>query len=178
MAKAKFRTAYDHTTEDYVTPSGTKEVVEHREEIDKNGKRHLIKDRVIPWYDKIQASAESCEIQTILRRASEGDFNALNAVQGNYIDITGAPASLAEAQQFVIRAKQEFEKLPKDIKAKFDNNAEIYVAQYGTDSWTDAMGIKAEAIAKEEAEVHQKKVVENMEKAFENLAEKGAVKNE
>lgn len=175
----KFRVAYEnYTNENLSTPSGDKIQYEHREEIDKNGKRKLIKDVAINIYDKIQASREQCEIETILRKATEGDMSVLSMVNGNYIDVTDAPSSLAEAQQFVIRAKTEFDSLPEETKKKFDNNAEMYVAQYGTKTWEDATGITA----LKEAEAKNKEIEKEMKKmeklAMETIIKKNGAVNE
>ena len=174
----EFRIPYKSYSEEHETPSGEKIVLEHEEIIDLKGKRSLTATREVNIYERIQASRESTEIETILRRATEGDYNALSMVNGNYIDITGAPASLAEAQQFVIHAKNQFDELPKEIRAKFENNAEMYVASYGSDEWQEKTGIKMQ-LEKEAAEAErQAKFNVNMEKAFENLAEQGAMNNE
>ncbi|QCS36210.1 minor capsid protein [Capybara microvirus Cap1_SP_162] len=177
--KIAFRSAYNLRREEQAfTPGGSKIVMEHREEIGLDGKRKLIHDRAVNIYDLIQSSRESCEIENILRRAAEGDYNILNIVNGQYLDVTDAPSSLAEAQKFVIRAKTEFDELPKEIRAKFENNAEIYIAQYGTESWLEATGVnakRAELKAQEEAAKVSK---ENMEKAFQNLAEGRSLTNE
>lgn len=174
-----FKTAFNTQTKTAkATPSGEKIVFEHREDIDSTGRRKLIKDREINIYELIQASAESVEIETILRRAAEGDFSALNVVNGQYIDVVGAPATLAEAQKFVIKAKAEFDELPKEIRAKFENNAEIFVATYGTKDWQDKTGITTK-IEEHKAEIESQKIAEeNMKKAFENIAAKGALTNE
>lgn len=173
----KFKVQYGKY-ENKPTPSGEKIVKEHREEIDKDGKRSLIKDRVVNIYENIQASREQCEIQNILRAAAEGNPNILNVVDSHYLDITGAPSSLAEAQQFVIRAKNEFDQLPKDIRAKFENNAEIYVAKYGTEEWQDATGIKVALEQKAKAEANEKAFKQNMAKAAEKLAADTSIVND
>lgn len=177
MAEAKFRKPHTHYKNE-PAPSGKKIVYEHREEIGKDGKRKLIKDRAVNIYEKIQASKDQCEIENILRRATEGDQNVLNIVNGQYMDITGAPSSLAEAQQFVIRAKNEFEQLPKDIRAKFENNAEIYVAEFGSDTWADKTGLKAKWAEQENAARLDAEFDENLRKAAADLAKKGAIENE
>lgn len=174
----KFRSAYDKGENKYISPSGEKVVYEHREEIDTRGRRRLLKDRAVDVYEKIQASAEQCEITNILRRAAEGDYNALNMVNGQYLDIVGAPASLAEAQQFVINAKNQFEKLPKEVRAKFENNAEMYVANYGSEMWEEATGIKAAKELEKSKKENEKKFKVNLEKAVENLTKEGAIVNE
>lgn len=174
-----FRTPYNNYSDEHTSPSGEKVVLEHEEIIDTKGKRHLNATRKVNIYDRIQASREQTEIDTILRRATEGDYNALNMVNGQYIDVTGAPASLAEAQQFVIHAKNQFDELPKEIRAKFENNAEMYVASYGSEEWQEKTGIKLALEKQKEAEANEARFKVNMEKAFENLAaQEGAVTNE
>lgn len=174
-----FNTAYNTCTRDSLcTPSGEKIITEHREEMDINGRRKLIKDRKINIYERIQSSKDSTDINNILRRAAEGDYNVLNMVSGNYLDIVDAPSSLAEAQHFVIRAKEEFNSLPKEVKAKFENNAEIYVAQYGTKLWQDSIGYtEAKEIEKAKMEA-EKKYKELQEKAFKTIVETGGLRNE
>lgn len=173
----KFKKQFEQY-ENAATPSGEKIVYEHREEIGKDGKRRLIKDKAINLYEYIQSSRESCEIETILRRAREGDPSILNAVNANYLDITDAPSSLAEAQQFVIRTKNEFENLPKEIKFQFDNSAEQYVAQYGTQKWADALGITLKMEEEKKTRTRAAKTQENFEKMVDQIAEKGLMTNE
>ena len=48
-------------------------------------------------------------------------------------------------QNMMIKAEQEFAKLPKEIREKFDNNAEQYIAEYGGDSWGEKLGFKTVA---------------------------------
>lgn len=174
-----FNTAYNTGTENSLcTPSGEKIITEHREEMDINGRRKLVKDRKINIYERIQSSKDSTDINNILRRAAEGDYNVLNMVSGNYLDIVDAPSSLAEAQRFVIKAKAEFDNLPKEVRAKFENNAEIYVAQYGTKLWQDSIGY-TEAKELEEAKKRAEEEYKKLQKtAFETIVENGGLKNE
>ena len=90
-----------------------------------------------------------------------------------------SPASIAEAQQYIIDAKAEFEKLPKDIKAKFEFNAEMYIAELGNDpkSWLEKTGFadeikmnraKAEELAKND---------ENFNKAMQLIASGAVINN-
>lgn len=173
----KFRVAYE-TYENKSTPSGDKIQYEHRENIDKNGKRTLIKDVAINAYDKIQTSREQCEIETILRKATEGDLSVLSMVNGNYLDITDAPNSLAEAQQFVMRSKREFDKLPDETRKKFEYNAEIYVANYGTKMWEDAVGITAAREAEKAAKQAEKDLKKLQKEAMEAMIKQNGAINE
>ena len=155
----------------YHCPSGQKVELRHRPCIHKDGRRELIKDREVPIFDQIQSYKDDCEIENIIRRAIEGDYNALNQRKGNYIDITGVPTSLAQAQQMIIEIKQKFNELPKEIKAQFDYNPEVYVAEFGSDSWAEKTGI-AEAIKKQQAAAERAAQIDAAaEQAILNLAQ-------
>lgn len=181
MSEVKFREQHtvkrNHTR--FYAPTGRKTEMRHRASITKEGIRELIKDKEVAIYDLIQSHREECEIENIIRRAVEGDYDALNAVNGVFEDITNCPASIAEAQQYIIDAKAEFEKLPKDIKAKFEYNAEMYIAELGNDpkSWLEKTGFadeikmnraKAEELAKND---------ENFNKAMQLIASGAVINN-
>lgn len=165
----KFRTLYGEKKK-RKSPTGEKTEMRHRAVIHKNGRRELVRDKEVAIYDLIQANREECEIEHIIRRATEGDYNALNAINGQYADITNMPSSIAEAQQMVINMKNEFEKLPKEVKAKFEYNPEIYVAEFGSESWAEKTGYKAAIEAQKKAAESRIKLDENTAKAMENLA--------
>ena len=163
----------------FYAPTGRKTEMRHRASITKEGVRELIKDKEVAIYDLIQSHREECEIENIIRRAVEGDYNALNAVNGVFEDITNCPASIAEAQQYIIDAKEEFEKLPKDIKAKFEYNAEMYIAELGNDpkSWLEKTGF-AEEIKLNRAKAEElAKNDENFNKAMQLIASGAVINN-
>lgn len=136
-----FRAQFTIDPEHYYAPVGAKIEMRHRGEMKKDGKRELIKDREYPIYEIIQSHREETEIERIVKRALEGDYTALNAMNGVYADISDAPRSLAEAQAMIINAKNEFYDLPIEIREKFNQNAEEYVAEMGSQAWMDKLGI-------------------------------------
>ena len=165
-------------------PTGKKIEMRHRPYMHEDGRRELKWDKPVPIFDQIQQYKEECEIENIIRRAVEGDYNALNQSKGQYMDITSCPQSLAQAQQMIIELKTKFDDLPKEIKAKFDYNAEIYIAEFGSEEWAEKTGVK-EALKKQaEAQAKVDQINENTVKAIENLAQgntivqKGEVNNE
>ena len=155
------------------SPTGDKIQVEHTPHMGLDGRRKLVKDNPKPIYEMIQASREQCEIERIVKRAMQGDMSVLNAMQGQYIDITGAPKSLAEAQQIIINAKYQFENLDVETKKKFDNNVEIFIAEAGTKEWCDKMGITEKLERAQRAEAEKTEYEKNLHDAMANLA-KGA----
>ena len=98
---------------------------------------------------------------------------------GLYTDITNCPSSIAEAQQYIIEAKKEFDKLPKNIKAKFEYNPELYVAEMSgnTQGWLDKMGYTEKIKLDKEAAEKNKVTEDNFAKAMENLATGTIIKN-
>lgn len=171
----EFITAYGPKLQNW-SPTGEEYEMRHRASIDKNGVRTLIRDKKVAIYELIQASREECEIENIVKRAIMGDYNALNQSQGVYADITGMPKSIAEAQQMIIDLKEEFEHLPKDVRAKFENNAEMYVAEFGSDDWLEKTGVK-DKIAKEAlAKAQKTEFDKNLTQAVANLAQGEQIK--
>lgn len=135
---------------------------EYNIEFDKNGKKNLVKVGETNTYSLIQESYEATKIENIMRRATEGDPNALNLTNGMYMDITDMPTSLAEMQNFVIKAQNEFDKLPIEIRKKFNMNVSEYIAEFGKDSFIEKIGlIKPEPAAEPEEVAKPKEVAIN-----------------
>lgn len=122
-------------------PVGSKFAPEYEIRIDKKGHKTLEQTGETNIYEKTQADLEECMIENIITRIMQGDISALNKAKAQYLDTTDMPRTLAEAQNTVIRLTQEFEKLPIDIKRKFNMSAEQYIASYGNEKWMEDMGI-------------------------------------
>lgn len=159
--------------EHYYAPSGEKFEMRHTAHMDAEGRRYLKPDKRVEIYELIQSHAEECDINNIINRALNGDPFALNKKIGNYMDLTEMPKTLAEAQQIVINLKEGFDKLPAEVRAKFENNAEMYVASYGTDTWAEKVGWKETLAQKEAKEKIKAEFAETYKKAITNLAEGG-----
>lgn len=187
---SSFPTAFTARTRGrFNCPIGAKTEMRHRASIDKDGRRTLIRDKEVAIYDLIQSHREECEIENIIRRSVEGDYQALNAVNGVFADITNCPSSIAEAQQYIIDAKNEFDKLPKEIKAKFEYNPEVYIAELGNnpESWLEKTGFadeiklhreKAEEMAKNDANFNKAMELLASGKIINNAAGESEVKDE
>lgn len=134
-------------------PNGSPEEPEYTMCIDKNGHKYLKETGKTNTYNLIQESLEETKIENIMRRAERGDLTALNITNGQYLDITELPNTLAEAQNFVIKATQDFERLPLEIRRKFDMSPEKYVATFGSETWATAMGINLHPETPEKEEV-------------------------
>lgn len=161
-----------------VVPTGNGFKNKYHMELDKKGHKYLVKDEPENIYELIQSHAEEVKIENIIARAMAGDNTALNKVQGQYMDTTKNPKNLADLQNTMIKMRQDFEKLPIEIKQKFDNDYHVYIASFGSDEWEKKMNIpearekikKAHEAAEYENELRMQ--------AIKNLAEKKGEKNE
>lgn len=167
--KITFGTKYNKKI-DLKSPAGAKIQMEHTPHMGIDGRRKLLKDNPRPIYEMIQAHREECEIERIVKRALNGDVSALNAIEGQYLDITGAPKNLAQAQQIIINAKRDFDKLDVETKKKFENNVEIFIAEAGSKEWCDKLGITDKLERQAKAKQSQAEFEKNLEQAMANLA--------
>lgn len=167
--KLPYVTKYSEKTKTS-SPTGEKVQIEHTPHMGLDGRRKLLKDNPKPIYEMIQAHREQCEIERIVKRALEGDMSVLNAIEGQYLDITGAPSSLAQAQQIIINAKRDFDALDPETKKKFENNVEIFIAEAGSKEWCDKLGITERIERDAKAKQAQTEYEQNLTQAMANLA--------
>ncbi len=143
MEKYPYRNRTTIREREYSDP-GSRMHNDYQIEIDKKGHKTLHKIGEHNRWEEIQSYKEECSIENILARAAAGDPNALNQRKGFYTDITDTPKTLAEAQNNILKLKQGFEKLPAEIREKFDNSKEKFVMEYGSETWLDKMGFNKE----------------------------------
>lgn len=92
----------------------------------------------------IQSYAESTDIRALIARVNSGDLEALNVHKGMFGDFTQMPKTYAELLQNQMDAKRAFDRLPVDVKKKFDNDVNKFLSSAGTQEWSDALGLKSE----------------------------------
>lgn len=131
-------------TERKFTETGRPFHTEYEIYIDETGHKTLHSTGETNTYAKIQESLESTLIENILDRVALGDKEALERVQGKYVDMEKLPKSLMEAQNKIVEIKNEFYKLPTEIRAQFDNSPEKYVHDFGTEEWANIIFPKKE----------------------------------
>lgn len=122
-------------------------------ERNKEGEKVLKVDQIIDQQAEIDSYLEETKIENIIRRASI-DPNIAERIApelgGGIQDFTEAPHTLAELQNIMIRAKQIWEEVPKDIKLKFDNDVDKFIASFGTVEWAENLGIMTKNTPKAE----------------------------
>lgn len=89
-------------------------------------------------YDRIQSHKDSVNIHTILARFNNGDMSVLNARAVQYFDTTEMPDNLADAHRYVQNGHYLFERLPSEIKEKFNNSFDEFVHAIGSKAFIEA----------------------------------------
>lgn len=178
VLEPKFRSAYSGRVRKH-TPAGSKIEIRHEYDVDKWGHKVLVKTRKVDVYSIIQSHKDETDIEKIIRRATEGDVNALNVVNATYMDITEAPKNLLEQQNIILKKKIEFEKLPKDIKKAFDYDVNNYIGELveNPESWAEKTGLKIKWQEEENQRKAEAEFAEMQKKAIENLAQGTVLKN-
>lgn len=123
----KFRTMYDDF-ERVFSCSGSSEVPEYAPVFDESGVISLEKVGVLDLASYIDSFRESCDLNVILSRYANGDTSVLSRRQGSYFDATQLPTSYAEMLQTVITAENEFNKLPLNVRERFDNSFQKWLS--------------------------------------------------
>lgn len=97
-----------------------------------NGRYDLVEVGKSNLYDQIQSHKDSCDIYKLLERYQAGDVSALTKVAGQYMDITDAPHTLAEAFTFIGNAEKFFSKLPLFLREAYDHDPSKFISDLGT----------------------------------------------
>lgn len=161
------------------TPAGTQFINTYQEVI-KGGRKTLEKTGQHNVYEEIQLDAESCKIENILHAVAMGDLNALHQRDASYVDATTMPKTLMEAENLTIKMKDEFYKMPLEVRRLFDNSPEAYVSEMGTQEFMEKMAPyneKIAAISKEKSmKEYEKKIKEGAQLNIDIEREMAAMK--
>lgn len=106
---------------------------------DYNGNVELVENGIRNVYDEIQSYADECSMDSILRRFAAGDVSVLSKSQGVYVDASQLPEHFVDMCNLVADVEREFNLLPVEERAKYENNFVKYalgqrVADTGTAS--------------------------------------------
>lgn len=88
-----------------------------------DGKESIVKDGETDLWQSIQSYADSCDLESIVKRASLGDYSLLNQRSNAFFgDVRELPKTLLEAKEFSAKVDSFFDNLPLDIKKQYDNS--------------------------------------------------------
>lgn len=140
MNKVKAALMNPERINNFFTCPGNKLKMTYYGKVLEDGNIELIEDSLVNTDDEIDSYREESEIENIIARVNAGDVGLLNARSGEYIDCVGMPKSYAEVLQKVIDGKTIFDKLPVEIKQRFDNDFNQWFAQMGNEDWYEKSG--------------------------------------
>ena len=151
----KFRTLYTERVEKHINP-GSPVKIEYQLRI-VDGYKTLVETGKTSLYDYIQSHADSVDIHKILERcAMMDDYSLLNRMPAQFMDVSAMPTNLAEAYAMVQDAENFFDRMPTDIKERYDNNFIQFIQDLGSDRFQKNVGdfldsIKPKPEVKEDA---------------------------
>ena len=113
--------------------------VVYKPSVKKDGEILLEEAGVENTDEMIEAAADSCDIHHVIARYRGGDINALNVRDGMYGDFTEMPKTYAEMLQLQINAKEAFYAMSPDVRRKFDDDVNKFLASAGSDEWIEKL---------------------------------------
>lgn len=126
----EFRTVLSNDTAEFTSEPGSMFLQEYEYKLDKKGAKQLVKkDSQIDVYSKIQADAQSCDINYLMQRFALGDTEALDINKGFYLDTRDMPKTYAEVFERGLECEQYFDGLPVDLKEMFDNSYSVFFTE-------------------------------------------------
>lgn len=138
---------FRETAEAWPTEAGESVRRTYLWERNEKGEKTLKLDQIIDQQAEIDSYLEETKLENIIRRASIDPNVAARIAPdlgGGIQDFTETPHTLAELQNIMIRAEQIWEEVPKEIKVKFDNDVDKFIASFGTIEWAENLGIYQE----------------------------------
>lgn len=138
MEKLKFKTAYTGH-ERCVIPTGDGMEDIYMYEVNKYGRKELVNKGQKNLYAEIQAAHEETKIENLLARAAGGE-NVFRP-DGIYADLTQMPSNLIEARQTIQNLENLWNGLDKDMRNKYNNSLEDFIASSDTKEWAKDMGL-------------------------------------
>lgn len=135
-----FKTQYSDNVPKLRSNPGSPFMDEYGYKYSKDGSKELVVIGQTDVHSRIQVDKDSCDINLIVKRFVQGDTSALDKVKGFYADTTDFPENYAELLQRVNDCNVMFERLPIEVKEKFNNSSDEFWSSFGSDHWMASLG--------------------------------------
>lgn len=133
-----FRTAYECPVIDGLfSPAGDEYSPVYAEDVDERGVACIVKVSEEKIQDKIEACKEQTLIYNILNSFDDGTL--LNKAQGVYADLSAMPDNIHDAYQSVRDARMIFNGLSDDIRQRFNNSFDEFIASSFLSDFNDKL---------------------------------------
>lgn len=117
----------------FVTNSGSPIHTLYSPVVDRDGNMSLKEAGFENTDEYIESFKESTDIRLILARVASGELTLDQ--RGAYGDFRNMPKTLAEVLQLQIDSANLFNRLPNEVKQKFNNDPNVFFAQSGSEEW-------------------------------------------
>lgn len=155
---SEFRSAYSGQVR-HTSLTGNGHEPEYEYKVTDEGKG-LVKIGEKDIYALIQSRLDETKIENIIKRATY-DPTELGSqdwqTSGQMVDISDMPTDYHTWYGLITDAQKEFDKLPAEMKIKWDNDVEKFIMSYGTEEWTNKMGMTKPESNKEEVTIDEQK---------------------
>lgn len=122
--------------------SGSRKKQEFQPVYDRAGVWHLEPTKQSNLYLDIQSYADSCDINVLMARYRNGETDVLQQIQGVYGDFSNIPTNYAELMNAKVQAESLFSGLSADVREKYNNSVEQFMAEIGTKEGLEKLGVK------------------------------------
>lgn len=99
---------------------------------DAKGVRKLVVDKEVDIYEKIQEYANDTNLTNLFNKYGLSVYDQLKKSEEQLIDLTNLPTNLMEAMKVIDDAKYCFDRQSKDIKQRFNNDFNQFIASSET----------------------------------------------
>ena len=128
--------------------AGSPDKQEYKIVVDDHGHKSVEPKSKTNLYAKIQEALPNVLVDNIIKRHTLGDPTALNKYAVQFMDVSGMPTTLAEAQQSIINMENIFSSLPVEIRKEYNHNPREFVADFGSARFNEIFGLnKTEPVA-------------------------------
>lgn len=128
----------------FVSNPGSRWYVEKHGEVLPNGNIVLVEDRKIDIQERYNAEYPATTIDNILANSNPLDYFGDDGTHG--VDCTKIPRTLAEFMQLQIDRKREFDGFSAEVKQRFGNDFNQYLATAGSQDWFEKLGINFKSV--------------------------------
>lgn len=144
----KFKTRFSEHERFYADP-GKDFHNTYAVQIDEKGVKELVVTGEVYLPDEINSHAESVDIHNILARFNNGETEVLTKRVGDYFDASILPSNLADMYRTVANGEDMFNKLPVDVRAKFNHSFTEFVSSIGSPEFVEVFAPSKVADVKE-----------------------------
>lgn len=125
----------------FITCSGDRFHIEYKGEVQKDGTVKLVESGKTDIRQAINAYKDQTDLDYIRKKIEQGDLSVLNPAKPQYGDFTNMPSTYAEALQMQIDANDYFYSLDPEVRNKFDNDVNQFLASAGSEVWMKKLGL-------------------------------------